>query len=165
MRVESLVVGGVAATLSAFAVCYAVWRDAAVGGVDWAGVIMLGSGAAICAAMELWLSVGAGVIGSRSGHKVHAQHVDTDCEFGPSRYWPIVVAIGAGLMGFVHQALWLIAAGVAAVVLTTSGLILHRPAGTQLGPRRRARRHAGSRAAAGRAAAQRGAPAGSLPGG
>jgi hypothetical protein len=130
MRVDRLIVGGVTATLFAFAVCYALWRNAAAGSVDWAGVIMLGLGGAVCAAMELCLAVVARMIESRSGSETHAERADANSESGPSGYGPIAVAAAATAIGFVHQALWLIAAGVAAVVLATSGLLLRRSAGT-----------------------------------
>lgn len=129
MRVERLIVGGVAATLFAFAVCYALWRKAAVGSVDWAGVIMLGSGGALCAVKELRLSAAASMMRRRSGTGGEAQRADAGRALGPSGYWPIAVTVAVTALAFVHQARWLIATGVAAVLLTVSGLTSHHSAG------------------------------------
>jgi len=127
MRTERLVIGAVTATLSAFALCYAIWRDAAVGTVDWAGVTVLGMGAILCAAMELSLPTLPGMIEPRSGTRHHQERTDALSDLSRRRYWTIAVATTATALGLVHQALWIIAPGVAAVVLTTGGLLFRHP--------------------------------------
>lgn len=115
-----------------FAICYAMWRHAAVGSVDWAGVIVFGLGGAVCAAMERHLAV-AGMAEARSGNepRVGRSHSGID----PAGCWPIAVAATATATGLVHQALWVIVPSVAAVVLTTGGMcsggsVFRQPTGT-----------------------------------
>jgi hypothetical protein len=125
MSIERLVVGGVTTALFVFATCYAVWRHAAVGSVDWAGVIVLGLGGAVCATMVRYLPAVASVVeaGSENESGEDRPHSGLDS----AGFWPIAVAATATATGLVHQALWVIVPGVAAVVLTTGGLVFRQP--------------------------------------
>lgn len=131
MSTQKPVDGGVTATLFTFALSYALWRNAAVGSVDWTGVIVVGAGAAICAAMGLHLPAATSGIDASSAYRPGGEFTGGTSDAGPAcgSGWPIAAALGVTALGLLHQALWAIAPSVAAVVLTTGALRVRCPTG------------------------------------
>jgi hypothetical protein len=131
MTTEARVFGGMSAVLYAFAVSYGVLRDVAMGGVDWAGVGILGLGATHCAMAGMYLAA----LTRRPGSGPKEDSGDQMSSGGRAavryRRLGLAGATAAAAVGLVHQSVWLIAVAVVAIVTGTSGRLSTYHTGTR----------------------------------
>jgi hypothetical protein len=128
VRSESRVFGLVAAFLVIACVVYAWWTDYELNEVDWVGSVALALSALLCLMCGGFFWFVSRRIDPRPEDRPDAELSDGAGEvgfFSPGSYWPFGLALAALVagLGLVYWQVWLIAAGLLAVLGATGGLL------------------------------------------
>lgn len=138
MRTESRVFYLAAGFLFLVAGGYAWMTDQLVEVLDWAGTVALTLAGGLCAMIGLYFGFVANRIEPRPEDRGDADISEGAGDVGffpPGSYWPIAIAGGATIAGLglsIFQ-LWLLAAGLVAVLLAVCGLTFEFYTGTRRG--------------------------------
>src|SRR5947207_3032457 len=116
----------VAAFLFVACVVYALWTRAELGGVDWIGSTALVLSGLLCEMCAGYFWFVSRRIDPRPEDRPDAEMSDGAGEvgfFSPGSYWPFGLALAALVagIGLVYWQIWLVAAGMIAVLLATGG--------------------------------------------
>jgi hypothetical protein len=129
MKSEWRLFGLVSAFLYMAAVVYGYWtKDSSPGGMDWIGVTALVMSGLLTTMCALFFFVVSRRIDPRPEDDPDAEISDGAGEvgfFSPGSYWPFGLALAALVagIGLVYWQVWLLAAGLVAVLLATGGLL------------------------------------------
>ncbi|MBO0867421.1 MAG: cytochrome c oxidase subunit 4 [Micromonosporaceae bacterium] len=136
MKTEWRLFGGIALFLFVVAVVYAFWTRAELDGVDYIGTTALVLSGLLCAMCGGYFWFVSRRIEPRPEDRPDAEISDAAGEvgfFSPGSYWPFGMA-GAALvagLGLVYWQVWLIIAGLVAVLATSGGLLFEYYTGTR----------------------------------
>jgi hypothetical protein len=138
MKSEWRLFGVLAAFIFAAAALYAWWTDYDGTHIEWIGFVALilsGLLLTMCGS-ALWLI--SRRIEPRPEDNPDAEIADGAGEMGffsPGSYWPFGIAVSAvaASLGLAFVQWWLVAAGIIAVLITTSGLLFEYYTGTRRG--------------------------------
>jgi hypothetical protein len=138
MKSEWRLFGVLAAFLFVAAAVYAWWTDYDGTHIEWIGFIALilsGILLTMCGS-ALWLI--SNRIAPRPEDRPDAEIADGAGELGffsPGSYWPFGIAVSAvaASLGLAFLQWWLVAAGIIAVLITTSGLLFEYYTGSRRG--------------------------------
>jgi len=136
MKSEYKVFGIVTAFLFAACALYWWWSNHDLGGPDYVGVVALALSGLLCAMCGGYFWFVSRRIDLRPEDRDEAEIIDGAGEvgfFSPGSYWPFglgVAALTAGL-GLVYWQIWLLAAGLIAVLLATGGLLFEYYSGSR----------------------------------
>ena len=138
MKSEWRLFGVLAAFVFVAAAVYAWWTDYDGTHIEWIGFVALilsGLLLTMCGS-ALWLI--SNRIEPRPEDRPDAEIADGAGEMGffsPGSYWPFGIALAAvgASLGLAFTQWWLVAAGIIAVLVTTSGLLFEYYTGTRRG--------------------------------
>jgi hypothetical protein len=136
MKTEWRLFGGLALFLFVAAAVYGFWTRAALDGVDYIGTTALILSGLLCLMCGGYFWFVSRRIEPRPEDRPDAEISDGAGEvgfFSPGSYWPFgmaLAALTAGL-GLVFWQVWLVIAGLAAVLATTGGLLFEYYTGTR----------------------------------
>jgi hypothetical protein len=136
VKTEWRIFGGVALFLFVMAVIYPAWTDAELGHVDFVGSVALVLSGLLCLMCGGYFWFVSRRIEPRPEDRKDADVADGAGEvgfFSPGSYWPFGLALAAAVagMGMVFWMVWLIAAGLVAVIAATCGLLFEYYTGTR----------------------------------
>ncbi|MFI6228415.1 cytochrome c oxidase subunit 4 [Micromonospora echinospora] len=136
MRTEWKIFSIIAAFLLAVSVLYGAWTAGETGHVEWVGTVALLLSFGLCAMCGGFFWFVARRIDLRPEDRADGEIADGAGEvgfFSPGSYWPFGLALAAAVTGFglVIWQYWLIALGLVAVTLATSGLLFEYYTGTR----------------------------------
>ena len=130
MRSEWRLFGLISAFLFVAAIVYAWWTDAAgpLHHVEWVGTVTLILSGLLCTMCFGYFAFVASRIDPRPEDRGDAEIADGAGEvgfFSPGSYWPFGLALAALVagLGLVYWQVWLLAAGLLAVLASTGGLL------------------------------------------
>jgi cytochrome c oxidase subunit IV len=130
MRSEWRLFGLISAFLFVAAIVYAWWTDAAgpLHHVEWVGTVALILSGLLCTMCFGYFAFVASRIDPRPEDRGDAEIADGAGEvgfFSPGSYWPFGLALAALVagLGLVYWQVWLLAAGLLAVLASTGGLL------------------------------------------
>jgi hypothetical protein len=135
MRSEARIFNLVGAFIFLAAGTYAFWTDKAMG-VDWIGTFALLLSGTLCAMCGFYFGFVARRIPPRPEDRPDGEIADAVGEIGffsPASYWPLGIAMAAGLagVGLVYRMGWLIILGLVAVIVAVCGLMFEYYTGTR----------------------------------
>lgn len=141
MRSEWRIFGLVAAFLFTAAAVYGWWTHIGLRHLDWIGTVALGLSGLLCLMCGGYFWFVSRRIGPRPEDRDDAEIAEGAGEIGffsPGSYWPFglgVATLIAGL-GLVYWMWWLIAVGLAAVLVAVGGLLFEYYTGSRRGAER-----------------------------
>jgi hypothetical protein len=136
MTSESRLFGLVSAFLFLAAIVYAVWTKYSLHGVEWIGITALVLSGLLTTMCTLYFFVVSRRIDPRPEDDPNAEISDGAGEvgfFSPGSYWPFGLALSALIagLGLVYWQVWLLAAGLLAVLGATGGLLFEYYSGAR----------------------------------
>jgi hypothetical protein len=130
MRSEWRLFGLISAFLFVAAIVYGFWTRGSDPGhrIEWVGTTALVLSGLLCTMCFAYFGVVATRIDLRPEDRPDAEISDGAGEvgfFSPGSYWPFGIAVAAlvGGLGLVYWQVWLLAAGLIAVLAATGGLL------------------------------------------
>lgn len=136
MKSESRIFNLVAAFLAVMAVVYGYWSHRSMGHVEWTGLTAMILSCLLCAMCGFYFAFVARRMAPRPEDREDAEIADGAGEIGffsPGSYWPFgmaLAALTAGL-GLVFWQVWLLIAGLIAVVAAVCGFVFEYYTGTR----------------------------------
>ncbi|RZU52864.1 cytochrome c oxidase subunit IV [Krasilnikovia cinnamomea] len=136
MKTEYKIFSGVALFLFGAAAVYGVWTHLANNQTEWVGTVALILSGLLCAMCGGFFWFVARRIDLRPEDRPDGEIAEGAGEIGffsPGSYWPFGVALAAAVaaVGLVYVMWWLVAAGLVAVILASSGLLFEYYSGTR----------------------------------
>lgn len=136
MKTESRIFNLVAAFLAIAAVVYGWWTHASTGHVEAIGVVALILSTLLCAMCGGYFAFIARRMEPRPEDRDDAEISDGAGEIGffsPGSYWPFGMALAATVagLGVVFWEIWLLVAGLIAVIGTVCGFVFEYYTGTR----------------------------------
>jgi hypothetical protein len=136
MKSEWKLFGLIALFLYVAAAVYAWWTRASLGGPDWIGSTGLVLSGLLCTMCGLYFWVVSRRIDPRPEDRPDAEIADGAGDvgfFSPGSYWPFGLALSALVagLGLVFWQIWLLAAGVLAVLAAAGGLLFEYYSGSR----------------------------------
>jgi hypothetical protein len=136
MKSEWRLFGLVSAFLYAVAIVYGFWTRGALGGIDWIGTTALVLSGLLTTMCAGYFGFVARRIDPRPEDLPDAEISDGAGEvgfFSPGSYWPFGLALAALVagIGLVFWQIWLVAAGMIAVLVATGGLLFEYYTGSR----------------------------------
>ena len=136
MTSESRLFGLVSAFLFVAATVYALWTKYATHGVEWIGVTALVLSGLLTTMCTLYFFVVSRRIDARPEDDPDAEISDGAGEvgfFSPGSYWPFGLALAALVagLGLVYWQVWLLGAGLLAILGATGGLLFEYYSGAR----------------------------------
>jgi hypothetical protein len=122
--------------LGGVAVLYAAWTYGEGGRVEWVGTVALLLSFLLCAMCGGFFWFVSRRIDLRPEDRADGEIADGAGEvgfFSPGSYWPFALALAAAIagLGLVYWQMWLLAAGLVAVILAACGLLFEYYSGTR----------------------------------
>ncbi|MFC4021217.1 cytochrome c oxidase subunit 4 [Micromonospora sp. GCM10011542] len=126
----------IAAFLAGATILYGAWTGGESGRVEWVGTIALLLSFLLCTMCGGFFWFVSRRIDLRPEDRADAEIADGAGEvgfFSPGSYWPFGLALAAAIagMGLVFWQLWLVGAGLAAVIAAACGLLFEYYTGTR----------------------------------
>jgi len=136
MTSESRLFGLVSAFLFVAAIVYGFWTKYATHGVEWIGVTALVLSGLLTTMCTLYFFVVSRRIDPRPEDDPDAEISDGAGEvgfFSPGSYWPFGLALSALIagLGLVYWQVWLLGAGLLAILGATGGLLFEYYSGAR----------------------------------
>lgn len=136
MKTESRIFNLVALFLAVIAVLYGFWTRASSGHVEPIGLTALILSVLLCAMCGLYFAFIARRMEPRPEDRGDAEISDGAGEvgfFSPGSYWPFGLALAATVagLGVVFWQLWLLIAGLIAVIVAVGGFVFEYYTGTR----------------------------------
>jgi hypothetical protein len=136
MKSEWKLFGLISGFLFVAATVYAFWSKYADGHVEWIGSVALVLSGLLCSMCFIYFFVVSRRIDARPEDRGDADIAEGAGEvgfFSPGSYWPFGLALSAliGGIGLVYWQLWLLAAGLLAVLAATGGLLFEYYSGSR----------------------------------
>jgi hypothetical protein len=136
MKSEWRIFGVIAAFLFVAAIVYGVWTNGQLGHVDWVGTVALALSFLLLAMCGGFFWFVSRRIDPRPEDRPDGEIADGAGEIGffsPGSYWPFGLAVAASIagLGLVFWQLWLLAAGLLAVIFGACGLLFEYYSGTR----------------------------------
>jgi hypothetical protein len=136
MRTEWRIFSVVAAFLLVATGVYAGWTAGQSGRVEWVGATALLLSFLLCSMLGGFFWFVARRIDLRPEDRPDAEIIDGAGEIGffsPGSYWPFGLALAASVagLGLVFWQVWLLGAGLVAVILAACGLLFEYYSGTR----------------------------------
>jgi len=136
MRTEWKLFSVVAAFLAGATIVYALWTNGAEGHVDWVGTVALSLSFLLCAMCGGFFWFVSRRIEPRPEDRADGEIADGAGEIGffsPGSYWPFGLALCATVagLGMVFWQVWLLVAGLVAVIAASAGLLFEYYTGTR----------------------------------
>jgi hypothetical protein len=136
MKTEYKIFGVVALFLIAAMGVYWWWTDSTLGNVEYVGVVALFLSFVLCTMIGGYFWFVSRRIDPRPEDRDEGEIADGAGEIGffsPGSYWPFGLALSATIagLGLVFWQVWLIAAGMIAVIFAACGLLFEYYSGTR----------------------------------
>ncbi|HEX6498445.1 MAG TPA: cytochrome c oxidase subunit 4 [Micromonosporaceae bacterium] len=136
MKAEWRIFGIVATFLFAATIVYAFWSQNYQGGVEWIGTVALLLSGLLCLMCGGYFWFVSRRIDPRPEDRADAEIAEGAGEvgfFSPGSYWPFGIALAALVagIGLVFLEVWLVIAGLVAVLLATGGLLFEYYTGSR----------------------------------
>ena len=136
MRTEWKLFGVIAAFMFGATVVYALWTNGGHSGIEWVGTIALALSFLLTAMCGGFFWFVSRRIEPRPEDRADAEIAEGAGEvgfFSPGSYWPFGLGLATTMagLGLVFWQVWLLAAGLVAVILATCGLLFEYYTGTR----------------------------------
>ncbi|HKT01975.1 MAG TPA: cytochrome c oxidase subunit 4 [Rugosimonospora sp.] len=136
MKAEWRLFGLVSGFLYVACIVYAAWTRAELGDPDWIGTVALFLSGTLCLMCASYFWLVSRRIDPRPEDSPEAEMSDGAGEIGffsPGSYWPFGLALAAVVagIGMVYWQIWLVAAGMLAVLFATGGLLFEYYTGSR----------------------------------
>jgi Cytochrome c oxidase subunit IV len=136
MKTESRIFNLVAAFLAVAAVVYGLWTHASDGRVEMTGLVGLILACLLCAMCGFYFAFIARRMEPRPEDREDAEISEGAGEIGffsPGSYWPFGMALAACVagLGVVFWQMWILVAGLIAVIATVCGFVFEYYTGTR----------------------------------